>query len=310
MNNWFKNITLSALLLFACMAFACIDPPVTPPVSPNQVYGVTLTNPWGTNLSNAITALKNLAHKATARIVFDEGQAALNYKTLTAQVHAVAGTMGEILDSYYVPTLSVEQYTARVTEYLSTLGASVDIWEVCNECNGEWLVKKGSGTNADVVNKMTGAYDLVKNQGKTAAITFYYNAGCYEKASNEMFTWINANVPSRIKSGLDYALISYYEKDCNNVSLNSGQWTTVFNQLGAIFPNARLGFGERGTNVAANKAALVTAAYQSGVTSQRFIGGVFWWYFDANSNSRGKTTAGDMVPMSNPLFTTLNNAIQ
>lgn len=41
------------------------------------------------------------------------------------------------------------------------MSASVDIWVIGNEINGEWL-----GDTAGVVAKMTGAYDVVKAAGK------------------------------------------------------------------------------------------------------------------------------------------------
>ena len=58
-----------------------------------------------------------------------------------------------------------EQATAgrwhrQMTEYLDALGATVDIWEVGNEINGEWL-----GTTSDVVAKASIAFDLVRKRG-------------------------------------------------------------------------------------------------------------------------------------------------
>ena len=47
--------------------------------------------------------------------------------------------MGEILDSFFVKNISTAAYGTRTTEYLNTLGDNVDIWEIGNEINGEWL---------------------------------------------------------------------------------------------------------------------------------------------------------------------------
>lgn len=93
-----------------------------------------------------------------------------------------------VFDENVAPaTTAMRQWPSN--QYINALSDVVDIWEVGNEINGEWL-----GSNADVVAKMTGAYDLVKAQNKTAALTLYYNKDCWSRKSNEMFTWANNNV--------------------------------------------------------------------------------------------------------------------
>jgi len=96
---------------------------------------------------------------------------------------------------------------------------------VGNEINGEWLfgntkrcspkTSVKSTSQADVVAKMTETFDYLKSQGKVTALTLYYNTPCRRPAANEMFTWADANVPARMKTGLDYLLVSYYEVDCH-----------------------------------------------------------------------------------------------
>ena len=58
-----------------------------------------------------------------------------------------------------------------------------------------------------------------------------------------MFTWVDANIPARMKTGLDYLLVSYYEVDCGGYKPD---WQRVFSQLAAIFPNSKLGISEFG----------------------------------------------------------------
>jgi hypothetical protein len=255
---------------------------------PNQMAGVTIDDT--SKLSATVTALKSLSKTPTTRIVFDEFVPAADYRDATVSIRNVSYVMGELLDSFYVKQYSVQQYLDRTKEYLGTLGDVVDLWEVGNEINGEWL-----GTNADVVAKMTGAYDLVKGQGKATALTLYYNKDCWSRASNEMFTWANNNIPARMKQGLDYVLISYYEDDCNGLQPD---WPTVFHQLHQMFPNSKIGFGETGTTNTSKKAEYVTRYYTKNITEPGYVGGYFWWYFHQ-----------DMVPMTNPLWTTLNTAI-
>ena len=191
----------------------------------------------------------------------------------------------------------MQAYQSRVTEYLNTLGSAVDIWEIGNEINGEWL-----GDTASVTAKMSGAYDIVKSANKSAALTLYYNKGCFEKADHEMFTWAQANVPARMKSGLDYVFISFYEDDCNGIQPD---WNQVFSQLGSMFPNSKIGFGENGTVTASKKATYINRYYRMTVNHPRFVHGNFWWYFDASQNGG----PGDMVPQGNALWTVINDAM-
>src|SRR5206468_55531 len=154
-------------------------------------------------------------------------------------IHGVSAVMGEILDSDYVALIDAAGYRRRAIDYLDTLGDVVDIWEIGNEINGEWL-----GDTADVVAKTSAAYEATKARGKTTALTLYYNAGCWNDASHEMFEWSARNLPPAIKQGIDYALISYYEDDCDG---RRPDWPAVFAKLASMFPSARLGFGECGT---------------------------------------------------------------
>lgn len=255
---------------------------------PLPLYGVTVDDVSG--LPSITEALSKLSRTPTTRIVFDEFQPASSYRQAAVAIHQVSYVMGEILDSQYMNTVSVQGYLDRTSEYLSTLGDMVDIWEIGNEINGEWL-----GKNVDVVAKMSGAYDLAKSQGRTAALTLYYNQDCWSNPSNEMFTWAQSNIPDRMKLGLDYVLVSYYEEDCNNLKPD---WNAVFAKLSAMFPNSKLGFGEVGTSNALTKAAYLQRYYALKPPVANYVGGYFWWYFRE-----------DMVPYTQPLWSTLNDAI-
>lgn len=259
--------------------------PPPPPAAP-RLYGVTIDDV--TELPAIVDALQQLARRPTARIVFDENVPPADYLDAARAIHAVSGVMGEILDSYYVNTLSVAGYLARTSAYLDTLGEHVDLWEIGNEVNGEWL-----GDTADVVAKVAGAFDLVKARGRATALTLYYNQGCWSRADHEMFSWNETHLPARVRAGIDYALISYYEDDCNGLRPD---WPSVFDRLGVLFPNARLGFGEVGTETTARKAEVLTRYYTLPIQHPRYIGGHFWWYFRQ-----------DMVPATQPLWRTLND---
>ena len=154
----------------------------------------------------------------------------------------------------YVSTYTPEAYQARTVEYVDAMPNDVDVWEIGNEINGEWL-----GDTASVVAKMTGAFDYLKKSEKVTALTLYYNQGCFDNADHEMFTWATANVPQSMKDGLDYVLVSYYEDDCNGLQPN---WPQVFTRLAAMFPNSKVGFGECGTTIAARKEEYVHRYYK------------------------------------------------
>ncbi len=253
-----------------------------------MIYGVTIDSVE--KLPEIIKSLKSLKIKPTTRIVFDEKIAASHYANAAEQIHKVSYIMGELLDSFYAKNISAADYSSRTKEYLNVLGSNVDIWEIGNEINGEWL-----GETSQVVAKMNAAYSIVKAQQKTTALTLYYNDGCWAKKPNEMFTWAQANISEAMKQGLDYVFISYYEDDCNDLQPN---WPEVFERLGTMFPNSKIGFGEVGTKHLERKKAYIKRYYNMKISHPRFVGGYFWWYFSQ-----------DMVPSNKPLLKMLNTAI-
>ncbi|MDD5361071.1 MAG: T9SS type A sorting domain-containing protein [Ignavibacteria bacterium] len=257
-------------------------------IDTNRVYGLTLDAV--NNLAQIDTALARLCKKPTTRIVFDEFVAATDYTAAVNTIHNYSFIMGELLDSYYVKQYTLATYTARANEYLSTLGTKVDIWEIGNEINGEWL-----GTISDVVAKMDTAYSIFKAANKKTELTLYYNKDCWSNSKNEMFYWVNTNVKTKLRNGLDYVLVSYYEDDCNGLQPD---WQKVFDSLHVLFPNAKLGIGECGTTTTSNKEAYITRYYKMNITTPNFVGGYFWWYFHQ-----------DCVPYTSALWTTFNNSI-
>lgn len=257
-------------------------------IDTSKVYGVTID---GINrISNIVTSLSKHYKKPTTRIVFDEWIPAAEYTIAVNRISEVSFIMGELLDSYYMSQYSLPQYAARTNEYLNELGNKVDIWEIGNEINGEWL-----GSTPSVVAKMDTAYKLVKQANKKTALTLYYNKVCYENAQNEMFRWAVTNIPQYMKEGLDYVWISYYEDDCNNFQPN---WQVVFDSLGKIFPYAKLGIGECGTSNVNKKAAYIKRYYSMKIKHERYVGGYFWWYYRQ-----------DCVPYTKELWATLDTVM-
>ena len=287
-TNIFKKLTLPAFviiwgmgLLMATNAQAVNK--LTPRNIPSPIVGVTIDDV--DSLSSIVESLDTLSHKPTARIVFDEFVPASRYVEAVDEIHNVSYVMGELLDSFYVKDYSVNAYLERTEEYLNALGSKVDIWEIGNEINGDWL-----GDTPSVLAKMTGAYDMVNQRGGKTALTLYH-----DQKSEWMHSWAETHVPERMKQGLDYVFVSFYEDDQNGIKPD---WPAVFKRLAIMFPNSKVGFGEVGTKFRSRKTAYLERYYNMEIAQQNFVGGYFWWYFKQ-----------DMVPQSKPLWKTLNNAI-
>ncbi len=278
-----KNIAALLLLL------AYSIPAASQNTLPNKFWGVTIDDVG--NLSSIVGSLSSHYQNPVVRIVFDEWQPATNYTQAVNSIDSVAYIMGELLDSYYFNQYSKEQWIARVNEYLNAFGTKVDLWEFANEINGEWLGNKDS-----VIAKIDTAFGILKAANKKTALTLYYNYNCWSNPNNEMFRWTVQNIPSRIKSQVDYVLVSYYEDDCNNYQPN---WQVVFDSLHTIFQNSKLGIGECGTTNANKKKEYMTRYYSMNITTPGYIGGYFWWYYKQ-----------DCVPKTKPLWTTLDYLIE
>lgn len=299
-TNWPKLI-LGLVVLFFLWNLKCEMPqigqmshvaysmasglPGTGRIPAGQIYGVTTDDGYdGRGVAAAVGALSK---KVVTRIVYDGHVPATDYFAGTKQIYQAAYVMGGLLDSLDVKSYSIGAYLGRMREYLHTLGPYVDIWEIGNEVNGEWL----GDTNA-VIQKISGAFDIAKTSGAVTALTLYYNKGCWADPAHEMFRWIEVNLPLRMKTGLEYVLVSYYEDDCNDLRPD---WAAVFARLAKAFPNSRLGIGEMGTTRTSAKRDHLSRYFKMslpGVISEpRFVGGYFYWYFHQ-----------DMVPASKPLW--------
>lgn len=212
--------------------------------------------------------------------MFDENVNASYYAAPLASIHPVSNVMGELLDSSYVKQTSTSDYVARARSYLATLGNEVDIWEVGNEVNGNWL-----GSYPDVSAKINGAFDVANNAGKKTALTLYYNPNNVDGPGEPTpVEFSQQYVPADMRAGLDYVWLSYYETDFNNYRPSAAVLTALFQQLHALYPNAVLGFGEIGLNRPATSSTLSQARsimsyyYGLSIPLPYYCGGYFWWY--------------------------------
>jgi hypothetical protein len=301
-----------------------IDPvdPVDPadPVDPGPsraapMFGVTVTNPWAATESSALNDTLASFESPTARVVFDSGVDrvlhtydldASSYQASVAAIGANARVMGELLDSFFFPRYTVDQFRARACEYRASLGHLVDIWEIGNEINGEWL---GAGVEAKLTAgiqvfraspsefaAMCPGYSVRADERPfELALTLYYNGehnggvatfeNCWANPEHAMLRWTASRMTPEMAS-VDYMFVSFYEDDCHGSQPN---WQRVFDGLGAIVPTAQLGIGECGTRNEADKVRYVERYYggmdsaapaysNMRVDHPRFVGGYFWWY--------------------------------
>lgn len=264
---------------------------------------------WGltfddvSNVSALTTVLTSMVMRPTTRIVFDTGNNPTSvYLSPITTFAAHSAIMGELIDSSYMTSYTAASAATWTASYYSALHGVVNIWEIGNEVNGDWLSTLSDGS--DVMPKIEAMYDgITANAGTVTALTFFYegepsepnNCIAADHGGNDMFTWINTNfqlslpVGSRpaetekIRTGLNYALISWYPDQCPGENPN---WATVYTNLSAIFPNAKVGFGELGTanpqNGSAFEASEIATYYAMrpsvGGLPSTFIVGNFWWY--------------------------------
>jgi hypothetical protein len=287
-----------------------------PRTIPAPIYGVTLDNV--DNPDAELAALRHIVRMPTVRVVLDRKKGPQHYKKPVQTFRPYAYIVAQIADSAYMKKYTVDQLVARTDRYTKALGNMVDLWEVGNEVNGNWL---GSNT----LKKIEAMYNGVATKGYAAALTFFYEGepsephNCIVKkhGGNGMFAWIRENfgldrpprqrpkATEKIRLGLDYALVSWYPRQCPGERPN---WPVVFTKLARIFPNAKVGFGEIGTAKPRGGSRYevneIEQFYPMGkrVTGlpDNYVGGYFWWYF-----------AQEMVPWNKTrLSAILNQAIE
>ena len=157
----------------------------------------------------------------------------------------------------------------------------LNIWEVGNEVNGNW-----AGPYPAAAAKLTAAYRLTAARHLRSALTLYYNAGCGD-GPGELgpLAFSRRYVPAAVRDGLGYVFLSYYEDQCGGRRPAAGTWTSYFKALHALYPRARLGFGEIGLAAPATAATTAAAAaliryyYGLPVRLPYYAGGYFWWYY-------------------------------
>jgi hypothetical protein len=247
-------------------------------------------------------ASQHLPKMPTTRLYFDVKQPPGSYAAAVAALRPVSYLMGELLDSSDETRISVGVYDRRVRSYLAAFRDKIDLWEIGNEVNGNW-----TGPYPVVEAKLAVAYRDVSALGHRTALTLYYNLGCGDGAAElSPLAFSRRYVPPAVRAGLRYVFLSYYEDSCGGIRPTAAAWSGYFRALHALYPNARLGFGEVGmTNPVTTRTFAAAAAelryyYALPIRLPYYTGGYFWWYY-----------AEDCLPYQRkPLWRVLSSAFQ
>lgn len=305
---------------------------------PDQLYGVTIERV--DNLPAILASLKevNRVRWPITRIVFQPEQKPAYYLDAIKAIRQESSVMGLIADSSAMHRYkTVKEYESRVSEYLTQLGDYVNVWEIGNEVNGEWVGWKDDEWQAQSTDRMAkkrqlvsdqirAAFNIAKARGVKTALTLYYNDDgveghqCWPDKSYgpeyAMFTWVNKYIAdTNMKEKLDYVFVSFYEDDCPDLKKDPQTWVNLFKRLSVIFPNAKVGFGEFGPQCPmcrardcrrciADQKEFIPRYYKTynsliKPAAPKYVGGFFYWYFWQ-----------DMVPKERPALSELVNAIK
>lgn len=255
------------------------------------------------NVSSVVAMEQTLPVRPTTRVVFDDSEPASYYAKAVTSLDPVSGVMGELEDSSAAKSVSAVTYQARVQSYVSTLGSSVNIWEIGNETNGNW-------TGSYPVGAAKVAEALTDVPIGTAALTLYANEyapnNCGDGTSEPTpVQWSNTYLTAAQRAEISYVFESFYPTQCQNTYPSSSTVALEMASLHSLYPNAVVGFGEVGlpnqasASTDATAAKVMAWAYGLDPNLSYYVGGYFWWY-----------GAEDLAPTSQPLYPYFVTALQ
>lgn len=259
-------------------------------------WGVTVdrVNNYPSVAQSIADLVQHDAGAAVVRIVFDEGIAAADYDAVVAAAGGAGlRVMGQILDSYAMSAYDLAAFQARVREYVDHF-PQIDLWEIGNEVNGEWL-------GPDVAAKIAYAAHYVKSAdpADTTVLTFYWQMGTAGGPSTTLFQWIADNVSGGLRADTDVVALSTWIGDAPLGVAHD----EVYERLHALFPSQRivmgeLGYWSPGTTKAwwwrsqsdptgSVRRALAKHMYLANLAFDYADGGVFWWYYYDEMSQKG-----------------------
>ncbi len=268
------------------------------------------------NLDELAASIQVMTAQPAVRIVFDPENAVSDYAQGIQKLGKHAYLMGELIDSDSMTLYTAEEVGKRAEDFISAYGDQIDIWEIGNEINGEWVGKDPEEINA----KVQAAYDVVstRHHHKTA-ITLNYWSGpaCYNRSWEPTLKYAET-VPEEIRKGVDYVFLSIYETACDPYQKPTAkQIGAMLVELGKLFPNASLGIGEIGAQnetdgfpapTYSEKVRIARRYYGmhdelKEIVGARFVGGYFWWYYC--EDALPKDGKGSIWPVLNELLARL-----
>ena len=238
------------------------------------------------NLSSTLNAVRStFPSRAMVRIVIDPGVPLSQYQSAIDLAHSMSiSVMIELMDSQYMASYSYARYQSRIDQILSTL-QHVDVWEVGNEVNGNWL-------GPQVGAKVAYAIDKAASLSSTPLyLTLYWQLG-EDDASHSIFNWVNTNLTPTEISKLTSVGISMYPQEA---PLGASFYRAMTTLHTVYFPNqsiyiGELGYGGSGVtgswwwgspSVSDSSKASTVTTYMGLLLSLPFSvsSGPFWWYF-------------------------------
>lgn len=302
---------------------------------PKILYGITSESVADRKqvpkLRKSLEVLRESGKQPILRAVYQwSGSATKGLEDYCAGVNAlkdVAYIMVEIIDSSSMSKCDVDCYRERTRQLVKRLGDSVDIWEIGNEINENWLREHKDARDKETVDreslnvlkKLDAAAREVSNIKGRTALTLYFNDDgrrhCWTLAQDEMFQWVDRYLSSPYKSDLNYVLISYYDDPSKDDGCRNNDdeeklqpdWPKVFSDLDSKFNGPSVGFGECGTKDKKLKTEYIHH-YYSDINQQsihaKFMGGYFWWFFDKDMVPFDRKVNG--VNLLQVLKTTIN----
>jgi len=282
---------------------------------PAALRGVTIDST--AQLSATIASVRALRSVPTVRLVLDPGTTPGDYAPAISHLRGAAYVMGELLDSEAVKGFSVAAVKKRARTFGAAFKDQVDLWEIGNEVNGEWVGKNQPEIDA----KVAAAFDVIHGElGRPTALTLNYWAGpqCYAQPWEATLAYAQA-MPERVRQGVDYVFLSLYETACDPAQRPTArQLVTTFRALARIFPKAKLGMGEIGAQGVvdglpsepdlAEKQRIAARYYGMDpalrrALGTRWAGGYFWWYYTRDAVPMGR--AGSLWPTLDRLLSGL-----
>lgn len=265
-----------------------------------RIFGLTLTSL--DDVEASLSVIKTLQTKPSVRVVFDLDQSFNQAANKLERLHREAFIMAQLADSSALKKLSIQEYQDRLKKMSKLFQPHVDVWEIANEVNGNWV-----GQNA--MKKTLAAFQLAESQKLKTAVTFFYQGiktdklNCLEKNEPDVFQWIQSQFQldrpvekrdseiEKMRLNLDYVFMSWYPKECRNLQVD---WKMVFVKMQSVFPNSKLGFGELGTAEpefgSDYEFKLMDHFYKMKANEilPQFVGGYFWWYFGEEIQGKNK----------------------